>query len=97
MTAAEANQAARTKLPELADLVDEWCRGKLEDVTAIVSLAEERARKIPKVGEVRREVDGLQQVMAELLVRVASLETEVYGKDPFERLDDLGEAPYEPL
>jgi hypothetical protein len=96
MTAAEANQAARTKLPELADLVDEWVRGKLDDVTAIVGLAEERARRIPKVGELRREIDGLQQVMAELLVRVASLEAAVYGKDPFERLDELAEAPYEP-
>jgi len=74
MTAAERNLAARTRLPELADLVDTWTRGKLADVEVIVSKAEARAREISDVPDLRREVDALRVLVGELIFRVRVLE-----------------------
>jgi hypothetical protein len=85
MTPEERNQAARTRLPDLADLVDAWARGKLQDIDTIVDKAAARAREISDVPGLRREVDALRLLVGELCIRMRVLELAQEERDGVRR------------
>ena len=62
---------------KLVDLLGTYVQGKLADVDVIVNQLETRAREIPEVPDLARDVETLLRLAGQLLIRVELLETDL--------------------
>jgi hypothetical protein len=75
MSTSQTPSADQTRA--LAELLRDYVQGALTDIDTILLSAESKAREIPKVPGLARELDAHGQVLGELLIRLTVLEQAV--------------------